>query len=90
MADQILAGSGHMHFSGSGAGSIRFGRRDDRLPRVVTQLYLTTATDGTTISFDSGNNFMALAAGTHTFPYPHTHEIYFGGTGDWSGVGISV
>lgn len=90
MADQILEGSGHMHFSGNGAGKVRFGKTTDRLPRVVTHLYLTT-TGATTISFDGGANFMDLTAGTHVFPYPHTHEIHFGdGSGNWSGVGISV
>lgn len=88
MADQILNGSGHMHFSGTGAQKVRFGKTSDRLPRVVTHLYVTTS-GSATISFDGGQNFMALTDGTHVFPYPHISEVSFG-AGTWSGVGISV
>ena len=77
-----IQGSGHMHFSGTGTDDVSFGRS-------LTQLYLTTGTS-TTMSFDGGNTFMALAdSTTHIFPYPHVKALFFTG-GTWSGVGIAV
>jgi hypothetical protein len=69
-----------MHFSGSGADDVLFGR-------AVTALYLTTS-GSATVSFDGGTNFMALDDTTHVFLYPNTKTLFFG-AGTWSGVGIA-
>lgn len=82
MADVTPNKSGHMHFSSTGAGAVPF-------QRLITHLYVTASGGSTTISFDGGNNFMALADGTHVFPYPNVKTVHFG-AGTWSGCGVST
>lgn len=76
----ITESSGHMHFSGSGAEEVEFGR---------SALHLYLNTDGNaTISFDGGNNFMPLENGDHRLLFANVKSIQFG-AGTWSGVAIS-
>lgn len=89
MADFVLDAASHMHFSSTGAGSVQFGDPSEMIPRTLTSLIVTASGGSTTISFDGGQNFMALTDGTYQFMYPHVAKIYFG-AGTWSGVGISV
>lgn len=77
---QNITGTGHMHFSGSGADTIKFGRG-------VVHLYLNVSSS-TTISFDGGNNFMSLSDGNHNLLFVNVKRVDFG-AGTWEGVGIS-
>lgn len=76
----ITESSSHMHFSGSGADTVTFGRG-------AVHIYLNTS-GNVTISFDKGNNFMPLEDGNHELLYANVKSIEFG-AGTWSGVGIS-
>ena len=88
MADLIIEGSAHMHFSSTGVGSVQFGRTVTQLPRSISNL-IVTVSGGTTISFDGGVNFLPLTDGTHQFLYLHSAKLHFG-NGTWAGVGISI
>lgn len=72
----------HQHFSGTAVGDVAF-------PRAVSQLILTT-TGTVNISFDGGNNFMAITAGTYNFNYIWVKALFFTGSGTWQGCGIAV
>jgi len=73
--------SGHQHFSGSGAEVIAFARSINRL--------LITVDGATTLSFDGGQNFMTMTAGTYDIAVGSLKQLHIG-AGAWSGVGLAV
>ena len=72
----------HQHFSGSNSDSVIFAR-------TVNNLLLTT-TGTISVSFDGGDNYMVIAAGTYQFNYIWSKTLFFSGSGTWSGCGISL
>jgi len=75
----------YQHFSSSGADDVMFGGADI-VGRSIRYLILTTS--GTVNMSFNGNDFVALADGTHTFQVPLKRVWFTGGT--WSGIGVSV
>jgi hypothetical protein len=77
-----LAAKSHVYFDSSIDTSFIFGRSINRL--------LITVESGTVrISFDGGDNHMALAVGTHQLDV-YQARIQFTGGGTFSGYGISL
>lgn len=78
----LVPSASHMHFSGSGAETVQFGRP-------ITHLYLTTSAS-TSVSFNGGDGYMSLADGqTHVLLNVNVKTLVFD-AGTWNGVGISI
>lgn len=81
MATITTENTTYQMFNDSGANTIEFGR--------AINILIITVDASTTISFDSGDTFMTLTAGTYNWDVGLIKTLVFG-AGTYSGVGISV